>query len=801
MADPTGLELVAIACVVDSSILLASAWPKVLVEYIIPLLKRLSELHPGYQFRLAVVTYGAADTHPSPLLSKRFFSPLQPVTRELREEPTKLGIGTTNSVGGLSALEGLVAAIELFDILMASANTSIGHGPNQSSQKEARSFVSHIIHIAACPPDSAQRPQCNSLQHLDAVSWESLPLELKKRKINLSLISLRQITKFQDLQKLMASNSGQSPWFAVRSPHSVQLAGFPSPQKASAKRVGDASLADHNADPKRPKIVPEAPAKTLPGSPALVANQPVPPSHRHQPPQLTQPSNSFQNSAPQPPNPPSLPPTTQPLPSQPQRAAQNPPTLTQPPQRGIPPISQMMERMGHMEQELKALELQMGEAQNSGQTALFEDLRSKRGMKIQLALKLREIITQQIAKRQAERPAASQLESAVGSQSNPHIPAPPSSHTQSSITSGEQGVSGDTASAAGQHGPPPLTYTRTGSAGFPPVSNSTAGVAAQMQKLIDQKGIRPQSLSALPQPPPAPQSQDPKMKPPPTSHNFWQGTFTWTPPHPGVQGPKEMHAQLVAVPLVAELHADTWPRNMVLTASKESLCPPEEFQAWIKRHSAIVAQFRGMTQIGDEAGNQQALHSLSTLLTERNVYALSAWTTPRGTFSINIVLYPLASGLLGAVFPMTGVPDLPRGSIPEIPKPPSSMPAAQGGSRLPPELMARLQEVEPAHRNRVLQQFLHQQYIRQRQAQQQSQAPSHQQGQNVSGMPISSSYGGGIAGNSTINPFGSPSTIPQPLLNTGVGGQGSGMGQVNYEMLQSFMQRKDEGSSGQGMKP
>lgn len=61
------------------------------------------------------MTYGAADTRPLPLLSKRFFAPLSLVTRELREEPSKLGIGQTNSGGGrgLSALEGLVAAIEV----------------------------------------------------------------------------------------------------------------------------------------------------------------------------------------------------------------------------------------------------------------------------------------------------------------------------------------------------------------------------------------------------------------------------------------------------------------------------------------------------------------------------------------------------------------------------------------------------------------------------------------------------------------------------------------------------------------
>lgn len=61
------------------------------------------------------MTYGTADTRPTPLLAKRFFVPVQSMTKELREEPKKLGIGQTTSGGsrGMAALEGLVAALEV----------------------------------------------------------------------------------------------------------------------------------------------------------------------------------------------------------------------------------------------------------------------------------------------------------------------------------------------------------------------------------------------------------------------------------------------------------------------------------------------------------------------------------------------------------------------------------------------------------------------------------------------------------------------------------------------------------------
>lgn len=63
---------------------------------------------------MGFVTYATADTLPSPILCKRFFVDYQPVTKEMREEPARLGIGQTNSGGGqgMAALEGLVAAIE-----------------------------------------------------------------------------------------------------------------------------------------------------------------------------------------------------------------------------------------------------------------------------------------------------------------------------------------------------------------------------------------------------------------------------------------------------------------------------------------------------------------------------------------------------------------------------------------------------------------------------------------------------------------------------------------------------------------
>ena len=77
--------------------------------------------HVPFQFRLGVVSYGPAETRPTPLLGKHFFAPPQIMMRELREKPEVMGLGLTGSGGptGMAALEGLVAALEVSTALKA----------------------------------------------------------------------------------------------------------------------------------------------------------------------------------------------------------------------------------------------------------------------------------------------------------------------------------------------------------------------------------------------------------------------------------------------------------------------------------------------------------------------------------------------------------------------------------------------------------------------------------------------------------------------------------------------------------
>ncbi|KAI9059830.1 hypothetical protein FKP32DRAFT_1679522 [Trametes sanguinea] len=254
-------DVIAVACVIESSIALAAEWPQVQTEYIVPLLQRLGESHRNPAFRIACVSYGTADTMPTPVLAKTFFSPPQTMIKDMREEPHKLGIGQTDCGGGygMAALEGLVAAIELFDTLKSSVETAM---------------TCHIMHFASVPPDPSERPMWNVSMALDSTTWDTLPAELKKRGIYYSNVLLRQIPRFTQLQMATAIDPVQSPWFPVHSPHVLHLSGFP--QKGT-KRPGSADRSPEIA--KRAKVQ-SSPLK----SPAIISAsvssppQPAPPA-------------------------------------------------------------------------------------------------------------------------------------------------------------------------------------------------------------------------------------------------------------------------------------------------------------------------------------------------------------------------------------------------------------------------------------------------------------------------------------------------------------------------------------------
>ncbi|KAH0833161.1 hypothetical protein J3R83DRAFT_12188 [Lanmaoa asiatica] len=850
-------DLVAVACVVDASLLLASEWSRILTEYVYPLLKRLSELHPSHQFRLAFVTYGAADTRPQPLLSKRFFAPLSQVTKELREEPSKLGIGQTNSASsrGLSALEGLVAAIELFDILMASANFSPNHVQTQSPQKDNRSLISHLLHIAASPPDGAQRPYCNTLQHLDFVTWESIPAELKKRKINLSLISLRKIPQFQDLQSSVAGSGAQSPWFNVRAPHVLLLAGFPTPQKTSTKRQTDSSLSDQSPDTKRQKVVSDPISKTSSASPAL-------PSARIT--QNQRPQQPVSSQAPQPP------PTTvsgqNPSPAQPAQPttsvlASTPATATPsaPPPPSVPFIpvinaevleqlvaptglkfGQMMERHKVLEREIATMDSQISNAQNTGQTVIVaglqKDLASKVHLKEQIKILLRQHYQKILLAKEAlnaQAGAAGSGEVGPSTQSHPpnapgassERPTGPTMEEHKPVIPDSQVLAqfwqsrGGTISAANGSNP------QAGPSQTQSHPTATPEVAAQMQKLIEKKGIRPQSFGSSSQ---ASGTTPHETGVNPNTTNIqalatstWQGTFSWTFPkfNGQVANEGQIHVVgIVAPPTPNDVRTDTWPKNLTLNRCKEPLKDTVELSFWLKRQGprTHLVRFGPSPRAPDGSVNELKFHELSKFMADHRVYAYAGWQLPSGKFSYNIIIFSVGSSFAGAVFP-EGLSDLPgSGNTLDVqPAVEEAKPQPSSGLNFPPALIARMQGLEPAKQRQLFAHFIRAQQQEQLRRQQLQQTQQTQQTHTASSQTLNSL-------GMSPSQYGAVANIPAGL-NVGTlrvavgyctddlhtkanvngppnsGAYNTGGGTVNYEMLQSFMQRSVEGSASQGM--
>jgi hypothetical protein len=568
----TSSDLVAIAIVVESSLVLLSEWIRVLSEYVSPLLKRLSETHVGHQFRIAFVTYATADTRPSPLLAKRFFMPLNPVTKELKDEPGKLGLGLTNCGGvqGMAALEGLVAAVELFDFLRLSTEARAKTHPLSKDSQQ----VSHIIHIAASPADSSEMPMWNDSPALDNVTWEMLPGELKKRNISYTMMHLRQLPIFPELHYSVAAGTTQMPWFNVRSPHTVLLAGIPASK--SAKRPGDIQSSEKTLDTKRAKIHQPGAEASLGTSSSHNTPSQVPLT----PPIPPQPLQQQQQQQQQPQQQQLVRPHSQvvtPMPEKAQLPTQSPSPqrLSASQQAMINGLRKHVHEIRQNELILKRLETAIAQTISKGNLELAEQLKMERIKQAENQERLKKIVStalqtmqlgpagqQAIMLQLANMPSGGGTPASGSTSAATQTPASqiksspqvPSSNTSTEI--GAQGQALDSHQFPNRNNFPhqnlhPNQHAPPGAIGVPGPSRMapTPQLAAQMQKLLEQRGNRPGPV--LGQHPEHGQSSAPAtaaQAQAPHSNNkvVWQGVLSWTGFDAATQGRKEVHAQVMA---------------------------------------------------------------------------------------------------------------------------------------------------------------------------------------------------------------------------------------------------------------
>ncbi|THH07742.1 hypothetical protein EW146_g9221 [Bondarzewia mesenterica] len=432
----------AVACLVDSSLNIAAEWNRILLEYVGPVLQRLIELHPNYNFRLGFVTYGPGETYTNPVITKRFFASPQHLTKELKESPTKLGIGTTSLGGsvGMAALEGYAATIEMFDHLLNSEGLNPLHSPTGEDQQ---TVISYILQVAAGVPDDTRHPSWNEDPSLDSLTWDSVPAEIRKRNIHCNMILLSPIQQFTELFAKVHTGPRIPPFFTTRSQHTILLSGFPTHK---AKRSSDTN-AERSPTVKRSRVS-NANASQSARSPANPAPHASPRNASSHPPTAI-PSTSANSAAvpvaaassipaqvnPSPVHPAAsasapvpAPPTIQPAipakqdsqpelnpqldPQQPPPGLPNPSTSSvQLPQNFMQQFMQLVERARAMDMQLEELKLSYAKAVTEKRTDDAERLKADITIKLSIANRFKQMLArmkQQVQQQQMQNAAQAQ---------------------------------------------------------------------------------------------------------------------------------------------------------------------------------------------------------------------------------------------------------------------------------------------------------------------------------------------------------------------------------------------------------
>ncbi|KDQ15787.1 hypothetical protein BOTBODRAFT_272763 [Botryobasidium botryosum FD-172 SS1] len=232
MSSPTQPQLTqetAVAFVVDSSLATLRQWPELFRSYIIYLLQTLQQQHPHSKLRLGFVTYGKADERPSPVLAKHFFTAPDNLMAELKKpaSESKLSLGKTGNAGrhGMAVLEGLITALEMFDLLQSRSKTLRPRNPNVPSAPPTAPPICHLILVASHGPGLQSYARHNSLKAFDNVGWQNLPDEFRKRNVNFDLILTTPIPKLSELHAKIVETPDK-PSSLVKDGHVVLYSGL-----------------------------------------------------------------------------------------------------------------------------------------------------------------------------------------------------------------------------------------------------------------------------------------------------------------------------------------------------------------------------------------------------------------------------------------------------------------------------------------------------------------------------------------------------------------------------------------------
>ena len=272
-------------------------------------------------------------------------------------------------------------------------------------------------------------------------------------------------------------------------------------------------------------------------------------------------------------------------------------------------------------------------------------------------------------------------------------------------------------------------------------------------------------------------------------------------------------------------HSMTWPASMALRPAQTPAVSMPDFQDWIRRTKPVLCTFKAEAPEDEAAYNMlvsvmSAKSIVSRSFTyqyvpshESSQYATASWQLQSGAMKEIALIFPMNNlGLCGAFFPLTGIPEMPQ-AIPVVPTP---------AYAIPQQISSIIAQLAPEQRAIVINQLrlnsatspeatanFFRMLLRQQQQQQSRAAMANQFGLNL----VQSGSMGGATGSgpntmslmgmnmNAMNAMGSMGNAPSMIPNvprTG-GGPTTAMN-VNYDVLQSFMQRNNsDGNSGSGM--
>ncbi|KAN0120893.1 hypothetical protein V8E52_004162 [Russula decolorans] len=141
----------------------------------------------------------------------------------------------------------------------------------------------------------------------------------------------------------------------------------------------------------------------------------------------------------------------------------------------------------------------------------------------------------------------------------------------------------------------------------------------------------------------------------------WSGTLTWQGTNTTLGERTKVRAQVTASASEGDPWASTWP-NVLSLAPAGPAVSMDELHDWMRKYSPVV------THIEPTAGtNGHSCGQLVKLLRDKSCYAVAGWRIPGMAHStMNLLIAPFSQGLLGAVFPITGMPEIPKPRLPQL---------------------------------------------------------------------------------------------------------------------------------------